>query len=308
MAFSDTRDDGSSLAAIACADANMLPAACCALLSVHDNLVSVKARLFLFAIGIDETQIAAVDDFAQRHGMVIEVLRDTTRQLDGNSFGRWSRATLARLYMDLYVPGNIDRLLYIDADAVAVAPLDELFKADFGGKGLAAVDDYLMAFPAKIGRRQHRIGLRPKGRYFNAGVLVFDWRKALKSDLLRRAREAFEREPDRYAAHDQDVLNVMYEDDWLPLDPRFNAQTGILPFVGKPAIVHFTGRKKPWQAVMPWTHRGMKAFYRRALTGTPWLSFCKPSSFLDQVKSFVSHYSTQWTTPAKIAAVRAYFR
>lgn len=308
MSVSASRNAGTTFAAIACADANMLPAACCALLSVHNNTHAVKLRLFLFAIGVDEKQIADIEAFARRHSIKIEVLRDTTSQLEGNSFGRWSRATLARLYMDIYVPPEIDSLLYIDADAVAVAPLDALFQLDLGDKALAAVDDYLMAFPEKIERRQKRIGLRPKGRYFNAGVLLFDWPKCSKAGALKRARDTFEKEPDRYLAHDQDVLNVVFQDNWLALEPRFNAQTGILSFVGPPAIVHCTGRKKPWQAVTPWTHRRIKAFYQQALEGTPFVSFCKGSSLFDQAASFASHFSTLLTTPKEVATVRAYFR
>jgi lipopolysaccharide biosynthesis glycosyltransferase len=307
MSVSASNNAGSTFAAIACADANMLPAACCALLSVYNNTHLVKPRLFLFAIGVGEKQIADIEAFGRRHSIGIEVLCDTTSQLEGNSFGRWSRATLARLYMDIHVPAEIGSLLYIDADAVAVAPLDELFRRDLGGKALAAVDDYLMAFADKIGRRQKRIGLRPKGRYFNAGVLLFDWPKCCKTGALQRARDTFEKEPDRYLAHDQDVLNVVFQDNWLALEPRFNGQTGILPFVGPPAIVHFTGRKKPWQAVMPWKHRRMKAFYEQALERTPWVSFCKGSSISDKLASFASHFSTLLATPKKVATVRAYF-
>jgi len=300
-------DEAASYGVIACADANMLPAACCALLSIRDRLAAPKARYLLLAVGAGETQMREIEAFASRHSIAIEVLRDPTPKAEEPAFGRWSRATLARLYMDLIVPGNIDRLLYIDSDAIAVAPLDGLFRADLAGRALGAVDDYLMAFPDKMKRRRQRIGLGPESRYFNAGVLLFDWRKSLEAGLIRKARETFEREPERYEAHDQDVLNIAFENDWQPVDPRFNAQTGILPFVGKPAIVHFTGRKKPWQAVAPWTHRRMKAFYREALAGTAWASFCKPSSFSDRMTSFAGHYSTQLTTPSKIASVRAYF-
>jgi lipopolysaccharide biosynthesis glycosyltransferase len=300
--------DAALYGAIACADAKMLPAACCALLSIHNNLRAVKVRLLLLALGAQEKQIRDIEAFASRHSLEIEILPDPTPKTDEPAFGRWSRATLARLYMDLVVPPEIDRLLYIDADAVAVAPLDALFQADLAGKALGGVDDYLMAFPEKIGRRQQRIGLQTGGRYFNAGVLLFDWQKSLESGLIRKARETFEREPARFEAHDQDVLNIGYEGNWQPVDPRFNAQTGILPFVGEPAIVHFTGRKKPWQAVMPWTHRRMKAFYRQALEGTAWAAFCRPSSLADHVASLAGHYSTQLTTLSKIARVRAYFR
>lgn len=308
MTLDAPRNAAQSYGAIACADARMLPAACCALLSIHDNLTSVKARLLLLAIGAEEKDVRDIEAFAARHSIAIDVLRDPTPPSEGPEFGRWSRATLARLYMDLTVPADIDRLLYIDADAVAVAPLDALFQADLGGKALGAVDDYLMAFPEKIMRRQQRIGLKPGGRYFNAGVLLFDWKKSREGGLIAKARETFEGQPELYLAHDQDVLNIAFEDNWQAVDPRFNAQTGILPFVGQPAIVHFTGRKKPWQAVVPWTHRRMKRFYADALAGTPWAGFCKPSSLPDQMASFAGHYSTLLTTPSKIASVRAYFR
>ncbi len=308
MPFTASSNDAPTFGAIACADANMLPAACCALLSIHNNLSKVKVRLLLLAIGAGDKQVRDIESFASRHSITIEILGDPTPKAEEPAFGRWSRATLARLYMDLTVPEDIDRLLYIDADAVAVAPLDMLFQVDLAGSALGAVDDYLMAFPEKIGRRQRRIGLKPGGRYFNAGVLLFDWRKSLENGLIKKARDTFERQPELYEAHDQDVLNIAYEDNWQAVDARFNAQTGILPFVGKPAIVHFTGRKKPWQAVVPWTHRRMKPFYREALAGTDWAPFCKPSSFPDNLASFAGHYSTLLTTPAKIASARAYFR
>ncbi|WP_230640049.1 glycosyltransferase family 8 protein [Shinella sumterensis] len=294
--------------AIACADANMLPAACCALLSIHTNLKAINAKLLLLALGAEEKQLKEIAAFAERHSITIDVLPDPTPRVDGPAFGRWSRATLARLYMDLIVPDTIDRLLYIDADAVAVASLDELFQADLGVKALGAVDDYVMAFPEKIERRQQRIGLKSGGRYFNAGVLLFDWKRSLEDGLIRKARETFEREPERFPSHDQDVLNIAYDGNWHRLDARYNAQTGILPFIKQPAIVHFTGRKKPWQAVMPWAHRRMKAFYRQALEGTAWAPFCKASSLTDNMASFAGHYSTLLTTLSKTGRVRAHFR
>lgn len=296
-----------SFGVIACSDANMLPAACCALLSVHENLAAVGVRLFLLAIDLSEAQVAEVESFGRLHAMTIEILPYKTAEYDRESFGRWSRATLARLYLDRHVPRDIQRLLYVDADTIAVALLDDLFRIDMQGKALAAVDDYLMAFPEKIGRRQQKIGTRQGGRYFNAGVLLFDWQQCLDRDLVGRAREAFEKEPNRFDAHDQDVLNIAFEDNWLALPPRWNAQTGILPFVGKPAIVHFTGRKKPWQDIPPWPHRAMKDYYQRALQGSAWERFSRRPTVLAWTKSFLSHFSGHVTMPSKIASARRHF-
>ncbi|PZM16217.1 glycosyltransferase family 8 protein [Rhizobium tubonense] len=296
-----------SLGVVACADARMLAAACCALLSVHDNLSTAKARLFLLAIDVDESQVVDIENFARHHSINIELLRDSSPAADGAALGRWSRATLARLYLDLNIPWSIERLLYIDADAIAVSGLEALFNTDLKGKPLGAVDDYLMPFSKKIERRQEKIGMRAGARYFNAGVLLFDWQKCLELGLMKDARDTFEAQPEMFDAHDQDALNIAFEDNWLALDPRWNTQTGILPFVEKPGIRHFTGRRKPWHATVPWVHRKMKPYYTNLLRDTRWAEFCQKSALLSQVGSFASDCFTKLTTRSKTAKVREYF-
>jgi lipopolysaccharide biosynthesis glycosyltransferase len=296
-----------SYGAVACADPAMLPAACCALLSVHDNLKNLKVRLFLLAIDADERQIADIENFARLHAIKIEVLRDSAPDAGCASLGRWSRATLARLYLDLNIPAGIDRLLYIDADAVAVSDVDSLFTTELKGRPLGAVDDYRMPFREKMDRRQSKIGMRRGARYFNAGVLLFDWRMCVERGLLKNARDAFEAQPELFEAHDQDALNLAFADNWLPLDLRWNAQTGILPLIAKPGIRHFTGRRKPWSASVPWPHHAMKSFYAARLAGTGWSGFCLPSSGISEAGSFILDCLTKLTSRSKAMTVRRYF-
>ena len=96
MPFAVSSNDAPTFGAIACADANMLPAACCALLSIHNNLSEVKVRLLLLAIGAGEKQIRDIESFASRHSITLEILGDPTPKAEEPAFGRWSRATLAR--------------------------------------------------------------------------------------------------------------------------------------------------------------------------------------------------------------------
>lgn len=171
-------------AVIVCSDVNMLPAACCTLLSVKRNLSGPAVEFLLLGIDLKPNEIAEVENFARLHGMAIRVLPYNTPDAALQARGRWSGATLARLYMDLHIPDYIERLLYLDADVLAVAPVDELFAMDLQGKALAAVDDYVMAFPEKAGARQRKIGMGQGGRYFNAGVLLFDWSACRSRELL----------------------------------------------------------------------------------------------------------------------------
>lgn len=292
---------------IVCSDVNMLPAACCTLLSVKRNLSRNDVEFFLLGIDLKTEEVAEVEAFARLHGMDIQVLAYRTPQSALQTRGRWSSATLARLYMDLHLPARIERLLYLDADVLAVAPADELFTMDLAGKGLAAVDDYLMAFPEKSARRNEKIGLSAGGRYFNAGVLLFDWSRCLAEGLFEEARTVFAERSHLFDSNDQDVLNVVFDGDWLRLDPRWNTQTGIVPFVRQPAIFHFTGRRKPWHAAAPWIHRRMSERYAEYLRNTPWVSFCKEASFSRRIRNFISHVGKQISGREKVARTRAYF-
>ena len=175
-------------AVIVCSDVNMLPAACCTLLSVKRNLTNADVEFLLLGIDLKPHQVAEVDNFGRLHGMAIGVLPYKTPGTGLQARGRWSAATLARLYMDRDIPDHIERLLYLDADVLAVAAVDELFTLDFQGKALAAVDDYVMAFPEKSGARQRKIGMGEGGRYFKAGVLLFDWSACRARGLFARTR------------------------------------------------------------------------------------------------------------------------
>ncbi|PWI53841.1 galactosyltransferase [Rhizobium phaseoli] len=294
-------------AVIVCSDVNMLPAACCTLLSVKRNLVAAGVEFLLLGIDLKPNDVAEVENFARLHGMTIKVLPYATPDTARQARGRWSAATLARLYMDLQIPENIERLLYLDADVLAVASVDELFARDFQGKALAAVDDYVMAFPEKAGGRQRKIGMSEGGRYFNAGVLLFDWSVCRTKGLFARTREIFEERSHLFENNDQDALNVTFDGDWLVLDPRWNTQTGLLPFIARPAILHFTGRKKPWQATVPWVHRRMADRYAEDLRDTPWASFCRQPSATGRVAGFFSHVGKQIGGLPRLARMRAYF-
>ncbi|MFB2602403.1 glycosyltransferase family 8 protein, partial [Rhizobium phaseoli] len=182
-----------------------------------------------------------------------------------------------------------------------------LFARDFQGKALAAVDDYVMAFPEKAGARQRKIGMSEGGRYFNAGVLLFDWSVCRAKGLFARTREIFEERSHLFENNDQDALNVTFDGDWLVLDPRWNTQTGLLPFIARPAILHFTGRKKPWQATVPWVHRRMADRYAEDLRDTPWASFCRQPSATGRVAGFFSHVGKQIGGLTRLARMRAYF-
>jgi lipopolysaccharide biosynthesis glycosyltransferase len=302
-----TQRDDLSDAVITCADMRMLPAACCALLSAKRNVGSASVRFLLLGIDLDNGGCERVAKFAKHHRFDIEVVEFIAPSFEGQALGRWPASAVARLYMDEQLPSDIRRLLYLDADTLVVTPLDMLFELDLKGHSLAAVDDFLMAFPRNMAVRNVQIGMAADSRYFNSGVLLIDWSGLARRNFLKEARNLFFQDSQRYDCPDQDALNVVTERDWLALDPKWNAQTGILAFVPGPAILHFTGPKKPWHPRLQWMHREAHQFYKKELAGTSWADFCATPSLFARVRSMLSHALIQITKRRKHRIAERYF-
>lgn len=292
-------------AAVTCADRGMLPAACCALQSVGANL-SRPARLMLVAVDISDGDAAGVESFSRRHGLDIEVIAFDSARLPAVEKGRWPKAVLTRLFLGDVLPPGIRRLLYVDADTLAVDSLDTLTTADLAGNCAGAVDDYIMAFPAKLQARRVALGLAADSSYFNSGVILLDWQDPRAKDVLAIARHKLAEFSSNYHATDQDALNAALDGKWTRLDPRWNTQTGFMRFIRDPAIVHFTGRRKPWQRGGSWRHRDYAPVYRSALEGTLWEGVLGTPPRWNAIMSLAQHAAKQLEDIRKEPMVRAY--
>jgi len=260
----------------------MLPAACCALLSVHRNKRGVGPQLVIVGIGLTGDEKAAVGNFCQCHQLVISVIDFHGVSKLPASQGRWQKSTLARLYLDELADPSLDRVLYLDADILALSRVDELLEIDLHGKAIGAVEDYISAFPDKLARRRSDLGLPNNACYFNAGVILMDMKAVRAGAFLATARELMW-SGRTFENNDQDILNIAFHDAWRALNHRFNVQTGFMPYVKDPALLHFTGRRKPWQQSIRWLHEPFASMYLDMLRSTRWKCFVSKRGVLRRV-------------------------
>ncbi|MFI2710825.1 glycosyltransferase family 8 protein [Micromonospora sp. NPDC018662] len=180
---------------------------------------------------------------------------------DNPNYNWWTSASLRRLHLAEVVPESVERVLYLDADTLAVEDVTALHDTDLQGRCLAAVGVdrppgyWPEALAAAGDRRTHT-------RYFNSGVLVLDlhrWREQRvgpRAAALYQAHERVLRHPD------QDTLNILLDDQWVGVDPRWNRL--VQYHRGDPfglermaaldtdeGILHFGGRVKPWHDSYP---------------------------------------------------------
>ena len=167
-----------------------------------------------------------------------------------------------RIFMESAFGDSVKRIVYLDSDLVVLGDLSRLASVDLGGKTVGAVMDYavrLWGGPRTCPALKSQVHGADRG-YFNSGVMVIDldaWRsRGVKDSAARFLVE----NSDRIHCWDQDALNHALADDWCPIDPRWNRMCywdrpefedppfppDVMASLADPSIIHFTGRRKPW--------------------------------------------------------------
>ncbi|MFF0199215.1 glycosyltransferase [Streptomyces sp. NPDC005017] len=136
----------------------------------------------------------------------------------------------AYFILDVFKIRDYDTVITLDTDMVVLGPLAELLSLR---EGLAAVPQFFYG--------QHKL---------NSGLLVIQ--KEYLSDAFYAKIDKVGREGSyELDKHDQGILNAVLDGDFVRLDPRYNfvkrRLSGDLPVPDDTAILHFTGRHKPWQ-------------------------------------------------------------
>ena len=209
-----------------------------------------------------------------------------------------SKATYYRLVMLDVLPASIEKILYLDVDLIVRADITELWKIDLAGYVAGAVVDIgIEKINEKISLREI-LDMPPGEPYFNAGVLLINakqWREDLVGNKLIKY---INDKAGKVFFADQDALNAVIWGKWLAVHPKWNVYRSVFRLyykLGKewanlrpdtiqalkePAIVHFTGARKPWKSgcTMPYVNE-----YYFYLSRTPWKDYKPPNPELRDI-------------------------
>ena len=77
--------------------------------------------------------------------------------------------------------------------------------------------------------------------------------------------------------YDQDLLNLVFRNNWLQLPWRWNTIGPLLAHESlNPAILHYTGTKKPWGIWVNWRRSiAFARFYRHVMTNEIFYAFAR---------------------------------
>lgn len=167
-----------------------------------------------------------------------------------------SLAANYRLFLSEFLPEDVHKVLYLDCDLVVEESVESLFTLNMDVAPVAAVED-MFSGKSEV---YERLGYPYEEGYFNSGVLLVNL-DAWRSRKLSLKFVEFAQSHDNLVFYDQDTLNGVLHGQWLALPPRWNVQDGFLrrhchvreekmemvrAEAVHPAIVHYSGHRKPW--------------------------------------------------------------
>ena len=166
-----------------------------------------------------------------------------------------------RLFAARYLPQQLERILYLDPDLVVLHSLRSLYQIDFDSQLFAAASHIESRTFRELNRR--RLHLSEHAKYLNSGVMMMNL-ALLRKESPQTIIDYIQSHKATLLLPDQDVLNALYADRTVPLDPMvYNLGEKYLRLKNlhlppqekltldwvrsNTAIVHYYGRNKPWK-------------------------------------------------------------
>lgn len=183
---------------------------------------------------------------------------------------RGSSAQFARIFIDRYLPNDINKVLYLDCDTMIVSSIKELWNSDLSELTFGACLD---AFSKYYSRN---LKLSDNAKLINSGVLLIDLDKWRTKSKEQKAIEILKKSNGKIQQADQGLLDILVQNDLKILNPCFNCVNGYFEFsykewvkyrkpakyyteiytesiiqkaVANPVIIHFTSSffdDRPW--------------------------------------------------------------
>lgn len=129
---------------------------------------------------------------------------------------RNSYTTYLKLFTFGILPEEVERIFFIDSDALVVDRLDDILNFDMKGMPIAAVRDALCT------EYKVSLGIPAEDPWFNMGVMLVDVKKWKEFDCENRVIAQMKKRSS-YVAVDQDLLNISIHGQIETLPPQYNA-------------------------------------------------------------------------------------
>jgi UDP-glucose:(galactosyl)LPS alpha-1,2-glucosyltransferase len=241
--------------------------------SIFQNNRYNRFHFHLLATGLSSEEQQKMQQYIETKGSGVTFYALSSKNLEHlfiTDAVQNSMATYYKLFFPQLVPGNVDKLLYLDTDIVVNGDLQELYATDLGSFPVAVV-------PERFNNvLRPELGIDKTGIYFNAGVQLMNVSQWNKQQITEKALAFVREHPEAIFWYDQDALNAVIRENYVTLEMKYNVNTMDVPrtlskteykaFVKDKVIIHYTTESKPWN---PLTRHRLRFLYFNYLRHSP---------------------------------------
>lgn len=206
-----------------------------------------KIQLFILTTSISVESIDFINEKMEYLGIDVWIKQVELPNYDIHE-SRWSLDVLLKTFGFEYLPKDIDKVLYLDADVLATGDISKIYETNIDNHILAAAIDVDVNHTLVF---QRRVELSITHDYFSSGVILYNLKEIRKCwstgkilDSIKNLNLTFP---------DQDLLNVICNEEdikFLPYKANFQNWWEIKDDkhlkIFNPILIKFIGENKPW--------------------------------------------------------------
>ena len=255
--------DKEPIAILVTLDALYLRPLCVMLRSLAARTPERDFRVFVLHSSLTPADLDAVRRAIEGCRMTLEEIRVSGGGVGGApTTDRYPREMYYRIFAAQVLPPELDRVLYLDPDVLAINPVEKLYATPMGD-ALFAACSHVHASLRKL--NELRLGMKKDAPYINSGVMLLNLSRLRREQRPETVQEWLAEHKSLFLP-DQDVISTLYGDRILLLDAlqynlgeKFYLSCRLRPRSvgeGRPdlawvrqntVLIHYCGRNKPWK-------------------------------------------------------------
>lgn len=216
--------------------------------------------IYLMHASLNAGEVDSLSGYVEDHGSRLEVIKvGEDCFADAPVLLHYTKEMYFRLLAYRLLPQDMDRILYLDPDILVINPIRELYETDLDGYLYAAAYHDVISV-----KEINKLRLYPYGinAYYNSGVLLMNLGQLRQVADEQEIYRFVEENRAKLIMPDQDILNALYAKQIKSLDEKLynydaryysyykltsNGFYDMDQVINHTVILHFCGKKKPWQ-------------------------------------------------------------
>ena len=248
------------------------------LFSIAQQMPQQDFQVFVMQKNLLE-QDTAIKKYVEKLGMVYHPIAVGEEAFaHAPTTDRYPDTIYYRLLAHEFLPAEVDKILYLDADLICLNDFRDLYEMEMGNQLYAAAshneDGRLLDYVNKLRLKNFEMD----SSYFNTGILLMNL-KAIRLTVNRKdILDFIEKNRNRLILPDQDVLNGLYADRVMVIpdeiynyDARYSliyqaksqGKWDLNWVIDHTVFLHFAGRDKPWKSNYRGRYSGLYKFIAR---------------------------------------------